>query len=183
MIAFRLAGAVSLALLWATGGMALARPSAPPAHVARHLGPHESIDHSGRKQKGRASYYAPHFANRRMADGRRFNPDSNMAASRTLPFGTTAKVTNLNNGRSALVQVQDRGPRAQDRIMDVTPKVADQLGMKKSGAVPVVIAPIVVTEPNGAVQLGVGAAEVSPRAVVAATKAAQAATRRPEGLP
>lgn len=106
-----------------------------------------------------------------------------MAASRTLPFGTTAKVTNLNNGRSALVQVQDRGPRAQDRIMDVTPKVADQLGMKKSGAVPVVIAPIVVTEPNGAVQLGVGAAEVSPRAVVAATKAAQAATRRPEGLP
>lgn len=172
-----------MALLWATSGMALARPSAPPAHVARHLGPHESIDHSGRKQKGRASYYAPHFANRRMADGRRFNPDSNMAASRTLPFGTTAKVTNLNNGRSALVQVQDRGPRAQDRIMDVTPKVADQLGMKKSGAVPVVIAPIVVTEPNGAVQLGVGAAEVSPRAVVAATKAAQAATRRPEGLP
>jgi rare lipoprotein A len=180
MIAFRLAGAASLALLWGMAGVALAGANAPSAEVAKHPGPHESIDQSGRKQIGRASYYAPHFANRRMADGGRFNPNSNMAASRTLPFGTTAKVTNLNNGRSALVQVRDRGPREHSRIMDVTPKVADQLGMKKSGAVPVVIAPIVVAEPNGAVQLGTGAVEVGPRAIVVATKAAQAATRRRE---
>jgi rare lipoprotein A len=180
MIAFRLAGAASLALLWGMAGVALARPNAPPADVARHPGPHESIDQSGRKQTGRASYYAPHFANRRMADGGRFNPNSNMAASRTLPFGTTAKVTNLNNGRSALVQVEDRGPREHSRIMDVTPKVAAQLGMKKSGAVPVVIAPIVVAESNGAMQLGAGAAEVGPREIVVATKVARAATRRHE---
>jgi rare lipoprotein A len=101
-----------------------------------------------------------------------------MSASRTLPFGTTAKVTNLNNGRSALVQVQG-GPRAHDRIMNVTPKVADQLGMKESGAVPVVIAPI-LAEPNSALQLGVGTADVSPQEVAAATRTAQAATRRPE---
>jgi rare lipoprotein A len=113
-----------------------------------------------------------------MADGGPFDPNSNMAASRTLPFGTTAKVTNLNNGRSALVQVRDRGPREHSRIMDVTPKVADQLGMKKAGAVPVVIAPIVVSDPNGAVRLGTGAAEVSPREVEVATKTAQAATRQ-----
>jgi hypothetical protein len=56
MIAFRLASAVSLALLWVAAGMSLARPSTLPVHVAKHLGPHESIDHSGRKQKGRASY-------------------------------------------------------------------------------------------------------------------------------
>jgi rare lipoprotein A len=138
---------------------------------------HESIDHSGRKQKGRASYYAPSFANRRMADGARFNPNSNVAASRTLPLGTTATVTNLQNGRSALVEVQDRGPRAHGRIMDVAPKVADQLGMKKAGEVPVVIAPIVVSQPDGVVSLGAGAVEVSPREVAAATRAAEAATR------
>jgi rare lipoprotein A len=170
-----------LALLLGTAGVALARPNAPPsADVAGHPGPHESFYQSGSKQTGRASYYAPHFANRRMADGGRFNPNSNVAASRTLPFGTTAKVTNLNNGRSALVQIQDRGPRDHSRIMDVTPRVADQLGMKKSGAVPVVIAPIVVAESNGAVQLGTGAAEVGPRDIVVATKAAPPATRRHE---
>ena len=180
MIAFRPASAVSLVLLWATAGMALARPHVPATQQdgARHLGPYESIDHSGQKQTGRASYYAPHFANRRMAEGARFNPHSNMAASRTLPFGTTAKVTNLNNGRSALVQVQDRGPRAHDRIMDVTPKVADQLGMKTAGAVPVVIAPIAVPQPDGAVVLGLGAVEVGPREVAAATRAAEAAPRQ-----
>jgi rare lipoprotein A len=112
-----------------------------------------------------------------MADGAQFNPNSNTAASRTLPLGTTAKVTNLQNGRSTLVQVQDRGPRAHGRIMDVAPKVADQLGMQKAGEVPVVIAPIVVSQPDGAVSLGAGAAEVSPREVAAATRAAEAATR------
>ena len=177
MIAFRFAGAVSLALIWAIGGTALARPHAPAVHAAKRLAPSESIDHSGRKQTGRASFYAPHFATRRTADGARFNPSSDMAASRTLPFGTTAKVTNLANGRSALVQVRDRGPHVHDRIMDVTPKVADQLGMKKAGAVPVVIAPIAVPQPDGAVRLGAGAAEVGPQEVAAATRVAEAAPR------
>jgi rare lipoprotein A len=112
-----------------------------------------------------------------MADGARFSLDSNIAASRTVPLGTTATVTNLQNGRSALVQVLDRGPRVHSRIMDVAPKVADQLGMRKAGEVPVVIAPIVVSQPNGTVSLGVGAAEVSPREVAAATRIAEAATR------
>jgi rare lipoprotein A len=92
-------------------------------------------------------------------------------------LGTTAKVTNLQNGRSALVEVRDRGPSAHGRIMDVAPKVADQLGMKRAGEVPVMIAPIVVSQPNGAVSLGAGAVEVSPREVAAATRAAATATR------
>jgi rare lipoprotein A len=68
------------------------------------------LDHSGRQQKGRASYYARRFTNRKMADGGHFDPNSNAAASKTLPLGTTAKVTNLANGKSATVTVQDRGP-------------------------------------------------------------------------
>jgi hypothetical protein len=61
--------------------------------------------------------------------------------------------------------------------MDVAPNVANQLGMKKAGEVPVVIAPIVVAQPNGAVSLGAGAVEVSPREIAVATRATEAATR------
>src|SRR5205823_2461096 len=94
-----------------------------PAH-ARALSPHQTRvaqeDRSGRKQRGHASYYSHRFAGRRMANGARFNPDSNIAASKHLPLGTTARVTNLHNGRSAEVIVQDRGPHAKGRIMDVS---------------------------------------------------------------
>ena len=50
------------------------------------------IDYSGRKAVGKASFYARHFGGRKMADGHRFNPAADVAASRTLPIGTTAKV-------------------------------------------------------------------------------------------
>jgi rare lipoprotein A len=110
MSAFRIAGPACLILLCATAGGAVSEPQAAHHPAARPVVLHESIDHFGRQQTGRASYYAPSLANHRMADGARFNPDSAAAASRTLPLGTTAKVTNLENGRSALVQVRDRGP-------------------------------------------------------------------------
>lgn len=134
------------------------------------------LDPSGRKQVGHASYYGRHTRGH-FADGHRFNPNSNAAASRTLPFGTTAKVTNLKTGRSALVRVQDRGPMAPSRIVDVTPKVAEQLGMEKAGVVPVVVAPVAVPQRNGEVKLGAGAAEVSAGEVRQATEAAKAAAR------
>jgi rare lipoprotein A len=135
--------------------------------------PHH-VDHSGRKQQGRASYYASRFTNRKMANGNRFNPNSDVAASKTLPLGTVAKVTNLSNGKTATVKVEDRGPYVDGRVVDLTPKVAEQLDMKKVGVSPVVVAPIAVPQPNGAVKLGAGAAEVSPEEVTAATQTTQA---------
>ena len=134
------------------------------------------IDHSGRKRSGRASYFAHQFANRKMADGNRFNPNSNAAASKTLPLGTTAKVTNLSNGRTATVKVEDRGPYRAERVVDLAPKVADQLGMKQTGVAPVVVAPIVVPQPDGTVKLGAGAAEVSSKELAAATEITMAVT-------
>ena len=110
-----------------------------------------------------------------MADGSRLNPNSNAAASKTLPLGTVAKVTNQRNGRTAVVKVEDRGPHAVGRVVDVAPKVADQLDMKKAGVTQVVVAPIAVSQPDGTVKLGAGAAESSPQEVTAATKNAQAA--------
>jgi rare lipoprotein A len=128
------------------------------------------IDPSGRKQQGRVSYYSRPFAHRKMADGRPMNPQSNVAASKNLPLGTTAKVTNLQNGRSATVNVQDRGPYARGRVMDVSPAVADQLDLKKQGTAPAEVKPITVPQADGAVKLGAGAAEATPKEVTQAAE-------------
>jgi len=84
-----------------------------------------------------------------MANGRRFSSDENVAASNTLPLGTTVKVTDLDTGKSAVVKVEDRGPLVRGRVLDVSPKVADQLSMKKKGTAKVVVKPISVPQPSG----------------------------------
>lgn len=77
-----------------------------------------------------------------MADGTPMNPNANIAASRTLPLGTKAKVTNLANGKSAIVEIRDRGPYVDGRIVDLAPKVAQELDMVKSGVVSVEVTPL-----------------------------------------
>jgi rare lipoprotein A len=88
------------------------------------------------------------------------NPQSNAAASKTLPLGTKAKVTNLKNGSSAVVEIRDRGPYVQNRIVDVSPKTADQLGLKKDGTAPVEVKPVEVPQSDGSVKPGTGAADI-----------------------
>lgn len=174
MIWDRLINSCCLALLVSAPAFAAKQKPQPPAKHPPVAGSH--LDPSGRKQVGHASYYGWHTRGH-FADGTRFSPDSDGAASRTLPFGTTAKVTNLKTGKSALIQVKDRGPMAPSRVVDVTPKVAEQLGMEKAGVAPVVVAPVAVPQRNGEVKLGAGAAEVSPREVRQATEVAKAAAR------
>jgi rare lipoprotein A len=123
------------------------------------------IDHSGRTEKGHASYYASKFTNRKMADGRRMNPNSNVAASKTLPLGSVAKVTNLNNGKTATVKIEDRGPYVNGRVVDLAPKVAGALDLQKKGVAPVEVKPITLPQPDGQVKLGSGAAGASPEEV------------------
>jgi rare lipoprotein A len=95
-------------------------------------------------QHGQASYYGPQFTGRRTASGERFDPDSNVAAHRTLPLGTVARVTNLRNGRSATVRIADRGPYVRGRIVDLSPRTADRLGMRQQGLAPVALTPLSV---------------------------------------
>ena len=115
-------------------------------------------DHSGRKQVGKASIFAPHFQGQRMANGRKFDHRSRSAASKTLPLGTIAKVTNLRNGQTAVVTVEDHGPYIDGRTVDVTKSTADQLGIgNREGVAPVVVAPIAVPQPDGTVKPGAGA--------------------------
>ncbi|CAA9249682.1 MAG: Rare lipoprotein A precursor [uncultured Acetobacteraceae bacterium] len=97
-------------------------------------------------QEGEASYYGSQFNGRQMANGERFNPNSNSAAHRSLPLGTTAQVTNLANGRSVTVKVEDRGPYARNRVIDLSPRNAEELGIKQAGHAPVRVTPIEVPE-------------------------------------
>jgi len=131
----------------------------PVAPTASH------VDQSGRKEKGRASFYAHQFSNRKMADGQRMNPNSNVAASKNLPLGSVAKVTNLENGKTATVKIEDRGPYVNGRVVDLAPKVADQLDLKGKGVAPVEVKPITLPQPDGSVKLGAGAAESSKEEV------------------
>ena len=73
-----------------------------------------------------------------------------------------------------MVTVEDRGPQVGGRIVDVTPKVADELDMKRTGAMPVIVSPIAIPQPDGAVKLGAGAAEATTEQLRAATQTANA---------
>jgi rare lipoprotein A len=82
---------------------------------------------------GTASYYGPGFHGRRTANGERFDMNGLTAAHRSLPFGTRVKVTNVKNGRSVVVRVNDRGPFLRNRIIDLSRGAAAKLGMVDDG--------------------------------------------------
>jgi rare lipoprotein A len=114
-----------------------------------------AVDRSGKKRVGKASFYADRFGGRKMADGKIFRLHDSNAASRTLPLGTTAKVTNLETGKSAVVTIQDRGPYVDGRIVDLSPGTAESIGLsKRKGVTKVEVTPITVPLPNGGVKLG-----------------------------
>lgn len=129
----------------------------------RHPKPTDKVtlDRSGQPRRGEASFYADRFAGRKMADGTPMDPNANIAASRTLPLGTTVEVTNLENGKSEIVEIRDRGPYIDGRIIDLTPKVAEKLDMVEEGVVAVEVKPIEVPMPDGSTKLGAGASETS----------------------
>ena len=82
---------------------------------------------------GIASWYGPKFHGRRTANGEIFDMDLLTAAHPTLPMPVRAKVTNLENGRSVIVRINDRGPFAKDREIDMSRHAADLLGFKEKG--------------------------------------------------
>ncbi|WP_286758110.1 septal ring lytic transglycosylase RlpA family protein [Ralstonia sp. RL] len=122
----------------AFAGQAAASDSSQPAGKTSR----PKHDAAAKPLRGKASYYSRKFAGKKMADGTRMNPHAAIAASKTLPLGSKAKVTNLENGKSAEVEIRDRGPYVDGRIVDVSPRVADMLGMEDQGVVPVEVRPI-----------------------------------------
>ena len=84
-------------------------------------------------EEGVASYYADSLHGNLTASEAPYDKDALTAAHRTLPFGTRVKVSNLDNGKSVVVNINDRGPYSQDRIIDVSGAAAQQLGLIESG--------------------------------------------------
>lgn len=85
------------------------------------------------KEVGTASWYGPDFHAKKTANGEKYDMHSLTAAHRTLPLPSIVRVTNLENGRSLVVRVNDRGPYARNRIIDVSKKVAQLLGFLEQG--------------------------------------------------
>jgi len=86
---------------------------------------------------GEASWYGPGFHGRLTANGERYDQNAMTAAHKSLKFGTNVKVTNLNNGKSVTVRINDRGPYIDGRIIDVSAAAARSLDMIHSGVAPV----------------------------------------------
>lgn len=91
----------------------------------------------GEGEIGRASWYGPEFHGRRTSSGEIYDMHQLTAAHRELPLGTWVMVTNLDNGRSVEVRVNDRGPFVPDRILDVSYAAGRLLGMIGPGVIPV----------------------------------------------
>jgi rare lipoprotein A len=85
------------------------------------------------EEVGTASWYGPWHQGRKTASGDRFDMNALTAAHPRLPLDTRARVTNLENGRSVEVTVNDRGPYVRGRVIDLSRRAAERLGMKKQG--------------------------------------------------
>ena len=96
---------------------------------------------AGRREFGRATWYG--MVGNRTASGEILDIQTPTAAHRSLPLASHAKVTNLDNGRSVIVKINARGPYTRGRIIDLSPRAADVLEMKRAGVVAVVVEPMV----------------------------------------
>jgi len=92
--------------------------------------PREEFNHV---ETGTASWYGPGFHGRNTANGEVYNQSERTAAHRTLQMPSVVRVTNLDNGRSTTVRINDRGPYARSRILDVSRATAEELGMIRTG--------------------------------------------------
>src|SRR5262249_47586075 len=121
-------------LLLAAGHSALAaaKPHAPLKARAAHRWAFPRVT-SRTTQVGKASWYGPGHQGKKTATGQRFDQQQLTAAHRTLPLGTRAKVTNLETGQAVQVTINDRGPQARGRIIDLSRAAAQRIGLKKDG--------------------------------------------------
>lgn len=106
------------------------RPSAGPRSAAK-------------AGKGAGEGIASIYTDRRTASGERFSASALAAAHRTMPFGSRVRVTNLKNGRTVVVRINDRGPYTRGRIIDLTPAAAERIGLtRRQGITKVRVEPL-----------------------------------------
>jgi rare lipoprotein A len=147
-----LAGAALAFLIY--GGMVVAEPgrAATPPRVAVRQSPPVAapvIPTSaglGTSDRGSASWYGPELHGSPTASGEPFDMHALTAAHRTLPLGSYARVRNLDNGRSVVVRINDRGPHARRRMIDLSYAAAQEIRMVGAGTAPV---EVIEVEPTG----------------------------------
>ena len=91
----------------------------------------------GYTQTGLASYYADRYHNKRTASGEPYQKNANTAAHMTLPFGAMVRVTNIANGKSVVVRVNDRGNFPRGRVIDLSRSAFSTIGNTRSGLIKV----------------------------------------------
>lgn len=163
-VAFSTSGLLLIALLFAGFVWSYAPASTPPANafvnspakgstsemnaaagadsnqVPKASGVSETPHPAGPEpDMGQASYYGSEFEGARTASGERFDPEALTAAHPTLPFGTRLRVTNVRNGESVVVRVNDRGPFTGRRIVDLSYAAAREIGMIRRGVTRVML--------------------------------------------
>jgi rare lipoprotein A len=96
-------------------------------------------DHLGNTQIGQASYYSSKFNGKATYFGEKFSNMEMTAAHPSLPYNTILEVTNLANNKKVMVRVNDRGPHAKSRVVDLSKSAAHELGMVASGVAKVIV--------------------------------------------
>ncbi|MGJ8645542.1 septal ring lytic transglycosylase RlpA family protein [Marinomonas colpomeniae] len=107
--------------------------------VACTSGPISRDDAAGFEQNGEASYYADKYQGRKTANGEFFDQKAMTAAHKRLPFGSKVKVTNVENGKSIVVRINDRGPFIRGRIIDLSKSAFQRIGNTNLGIIEVEI--------------------------------------------
>jgi rare lipoprotein A len=112
-----------------------------------------------------------------MADGTPMRLQGDNAASKTLPLGTVARVTDLETGKSAVVAIRDRGPYVKGRIVDLSPATAQKIGLtRREGLAEVEVAPIAVPLPDGTIRRGIAGKTASSHRLRVATRKVSSST-------
>lgn len=109
----------------------------PPAD--QHVGP---VRVTGAREVGSAAWYGGRHLGRRTASGDRLDAVRATAAHRSLPLHSLVRVTNLRNGRSVIARINDRGPVSRNLLIDLSPRAADEIDMKRAGIATVAIEPV-----------------------------------------
>jgi len=103
-------------------------------HSVQQREARENVQRTGNHEmRGEASWYGPGYHGRTTASGEKFNQNAMTAAHKTLPFNTNVRVTDLATGKSVVVRINDRGPYAKGRIIDLSKRAAERLGMRERG--------------------------------------------------
>jgi rare lipoprotein A len=113
-----------------------AKSSGDCGHSAK-IATKNAITSKARPHIGKASWYGPGFLGRHMASGKVYRPDAIFVAHRSYRFGTTLRITNLQNNKVIVATVEDRGPYIPGRSLDLSRRAAKELAMVEEGVTPV----------------------------------------------